>query len=130
MVDGQYSYMEDLLKLEETATGHGQGTFRPASPLRQLAWQRALVDHPDKRFSHYLLWGISNGFHIGADRTIALRTNVTNMPLVQQPQLEEAHLGRGSCKAPARAPATASGHARPDQPSRSDPSAQKVEAGC
>ena len=93
VVDGKYLYIQDLLKLEATATGLGPGIFRPATPLRQPAWQRALSSHPDQAFSRYILQGITNGFHIGADRATYFRPNLSNMPSVQQqPQLVEAHL--------------------------------------
>ena len=93
VVDGKYLYIQDLLKLEATATGLGPGIFRPATPLRQPAWQRALSSHPDQAFSRYILQGITNGFHIGADRATQFRPNLSNMPSVQQqPQLVEAHL--------------------------------------
>lgn len=85
--------MHDLLKLEATATGLGPLVFRPATPLRLLAWQKALADHPDQPFTHYILNGIAKGFHIGVDRTVTLHSNTTNMPSVcQHPQLVEAHI--------------------------------------
>ena len=93
MEEGHYRYLPDLLELEATATGLGPSCFRPATPLRLQAWQKALADHPDQPFAQYMLNGIANGFHIGADRAISLRSNTTNMPSVRQhPQLVEAHI--------------------------------------
>ena len=93
MEEGHYRYLHDLLELEATATGMGPSCFIPAKPLRQQAWQKALTDHPDQPFGNYILNGIANGFHIGADRAIMLRSSTTNMPPVRQhPQLVEAHI--------------------------------------
>ena len=91
--EGHYRYLHDHLELEATATGLGPSCFRPATPLRLQAWQKALANHPDQLFAQYILNGIANSFHIGADRTIRLRSNSTNMPSVRQhPQLVEAHI--------------------------------------
>ena len=47
----------------------------------------------NQQFSLYILQGITNGYHIGADRATQFRPNLSNMPSVQQqPQLVEAHL--------------------------------------
>ena len=93
VVDGQYLYTKDLLKLKSMSTGLGPNIFRPATPLRLSAWQEALADHPDRHFSSYILHGISYGFHIGADRALRLRPNLSNMPSVQQhPQLVESQI--------------------------------------
>ena len=93
MEEGHYRYLHDLLELEATATGLGPSCFRPATPLRLQAWQKALADHPDQLFTQYILNGIASGFHIGANRIIRLRSNTTNMPSVRQhPQLVEAHI--------------------------------------
>lgn len=56
-------------------------------------WQQSLADHPDKQFSSYILQGLAHGFHIGVDRSIALRPSRGNMPSVrEQPQLVQAHI--------------------------------------
>ena len=92
MEEGHYRYLHDL-ELEATATGLGPSCFRPATPLRLQAWQKALADHPDQLFTQYSLNGIASHFHIGADRIIRLRSNTTNIPSVRQhPQLVEAHI--------------------------------------
>lgn len=88
MVDGQYHFMPDLLRLEATATGRGPKNFKPATPLHLPAWQRALATHLDTTFANYILNGIANGFHIGADRAVRLTPGQGNMLSVQQqPQL-------------------------------------------
>lgn len=93
MVNGQYFYLQDLLKLEATATGLGPTIFTPATPLRVAAWREALANHPDRQFSQYILHGITHGFHIGANRAAKLHPNVSNMSSVQQqPQLVEAQI--------------------------------------
>ena len=51
IVGGKYLYLEDLLKLEATATGMGPGVFRPATPLKQPAWEEALSTYPDQGFA-------------------------------------------------------------------------------
>ena len=93
MVQGQYTYISDVSQLESHATGLGPRGFRPATPLRLPAWQRALADHPDKKFCSYILNGIAQGFHIGCNRGVALSPCSNNMPSVnQQPQLVEAQI--------------------------------------
>ena len=67
--EGRYRYMDDLLALEATATGHRPAPFAPATPLRPAAWQKYLARHPDQRFACYILSGIQQGFHIGVDHT-------------------------------------------------------------
>lgn len=90
---GQYVYINDLRRLELHATGLGPSVFRPATPLKLPAWQRALADHPDKHFCRYIINGIAQGFHIGCDRAVTLLPCSSNMPSVhQQPQLVEAQI--------------------------------------
>ena len=85
--------MDDLVQLESHATGLGPRVFRPATPLRLPAWQKALAGHPDERFRDYILDGITHGFHIGCDRAVRLRPCPSNMPSVQQhPQLVAAQI--------------------------------------
>ena len=86
MVNWYYRYMADLLSLEATATGVGPATFRPSTPLQPLVWEKALASHPDRH-------SISQGFHIGADRSVKLLPCRNNMPSVcQQLQLVETHI--------------------------------------
>ena len=59
VVNSQYRYIQDLHKLEATATGMGPIIFKPATPLHLPAWYEALADHPDKQFSSYILNGIT-----------------------------------------------------------------------
>ena len=51
--EGRYRYMDDLLALEATATGHGPAPFAPATPLRPAAWQKYLARRPDQRFTTF-----------------------------------------------------------------------------
>ena len=93
VVNGYYRYMADLLNLEAMATGVGPATFRPSTPLQPLAWEKALASHPERQFVAYILKGISQSFHIGADRAVKLLPCRNNMPSVcQQPQLVETHI--------------------------------------
>lgn len=39
--EGHYRYWHSLLEVEATATGRGPSCFRPATPLRLQAWQKA-----------------------------------------------------------------------------------------
>lgn len=80
--------------MEATATHTGPKCFKPATPLVLLAWQQALKEHPDPAFVHYILSGLSHGFHIGADRAcLSLRRGPANFASVRQhPQLVEAHI--------------------------------------
>ena len=52
------------------------------SPLidRLSCWRSALSTHPDNDFSHYVLKGIEQGFHIGFDYTSPLVSSRRNMP--------------------------------------------------
>ena len=93
IVAGHYQYMDDLLALEATATGHGPRCFIPATPLSYLAWQGALEGHPDSQFVEYILAGIRTGVHIGADRShIIRRARGGNLPSVRElPLLVDQH---------------------------------------
>ena len=77
--------MTDLKALEAHATGSGPNCFSPATPLIKEAWVQALAGHPDREFVAYILNGIARGFHIGADRSMALLPSRDgNLPSVRQ----------------------------------------------
>ena len=94
LCNDKYCYMSELLALEATATNTGPLRFKPATPLVLSAWQQAFKEHPDQAFVHYILSGLSHGFHIGADRAyLSLHPGPGNLTSVsQQPQLVEAHI--------------------------------------
>ena len=78
-------YMSDLQTMEATATHTGPLCFQPTTPLNVDAWQQALADHPDQTFAQYILRGIQQGFHIGADRScLSLRPGPRNFPSARQ----------------------------------------------
>ena len=70
IVAGRYKYMQDLLLLAENQ-----------APIPPLFWPRCptpinvdllisyLSSHPDQTFASYICTGLSNGFHIGFDRS-------------------------------------------------------------
>ena len=75
--DGTYTYTRDLQELEQK---------RPAippllpilgktitSPLVVHNWSAALEKHPDQKFVHYILQGLTQGFHIGFNRELKCR---------------------------------------------------------
>ena len=81
--DGTYTYTRDLLELEQK---------RPAippllpilgrtitSPLVVHNWRAALEKHPDQKFVHYILQGLTQGFHIDFDRELKCRPAKNNM---------------------------------------------------
>ena len=80
--------------MEATATHTGPQSFQPATPLVVVAWQQALVAHPDKAFANYIESGMHHGFHIGAHRAyLSLRPGPWNFPSVlQHPDLVEDHI--------------------------------------
>ena len=64
-----YMYMEDLVTLEfshSTPLPLPPKLLQIRTPLKQDAWASALASHPDRVFSHYLVQGVQNGFHIGS----------------------------------------------------------------
>lgn len=91
---GQYRYIAELQALEATQSGTGPKCFIPATPLNSQAWCQALADHPDRQFVAYILAGLRHGFHIGVDRSKALRSSAEgNLPSVRQhPALVLQHL--------------------------------------
>ena len=84
MIRSQYVYINDLIELESHVTGLGPRVFRPATPLKLRAWQRALADHPDRDFCSYILSGIAHGFHIGCDRAVHFCPCTSNLLSVNQ----------------------------------------------
>ena len=79
-----YPYTQDLLTLHNISA---QSSFIPqlegistiATPLRPLAWEEALLDHPDQRLAGYISDGLRNGFRIGHDKTLIKRPSASNM---------------------------------------------------
>ena len=94
VLNGQYRYIGNMLRLEATATGQGQSNFRPATPLNLSAWRQALASHPDSTFVSYIPKGIAEGFHIGADRSavqlIPIHSNMISIR--QHPQLVDSQI--------------------------------------
>lgn len=82
--------------MEETATYTGPQCFQPATLLFTAAWEQELEAHPDPAFSHYILSGLQQGFHIGADRACrCLRPGPGNFPSARQhPQLIHSHIAK------------------------------------
>ena len=81
--DGTYTYTQDLLALEEK-----RPSIPPllplignsiTSPLIVHNWSSALENHPDREFVHYILQGLTHGFHIGFDREVKCRSAKNNM---------------------------------------------------
>ena len=86
--------MGDLLALEATATGRGPAPFVPATPLKSAAWHNYLVRYPDQPFAQYILHGMQQVLHIGADRThLQVQRATHNLRSVaQNHQIVEQHI--------------------------------------
>ena len=101
-----YQYTRDLLALDQC---RAKKPWEPPaslgaieSPFRWERWAARLADHPDKKFSSYILEGISSGFRIGFNYSehschrgrgnmVSIRnSSVTVMQYLQ----EEIRLGR------------------------------------
>ena len=80
--------------MEATATHTGPLRVQPTTPLNVEAWQQALAVHPDQTFAQYILHGIRQGFHIGADRScLSLRPGPRNFQSASQhPFLVQGHV--------------------------------------
>ena len=51
-----------------------------STPLRPMAWQQALAQHPHREWVASLLEGMQNGFRIGLIPTTACRSSTRNHP--------------------------------------------------
>ena len=72
-----------------------------STPLKALAWRKALASYPDRAFVRYIIRGLQEGFRIGFHYPSRLRSATANMPsAVQHPQVindyiaKELSLGR------------------------------------
>ena len=69
--------------------------LRMVTPLKLQEWESALVSHPDREYSHYLIQGIREGFRVGFDRQSPLRSSGGNTPSAQeQAAAVEKYLGK------------------------------------
>ena len=133
---GRYRHMSDLLQLESTASGLGPAVFLPASPLIPSAWKQALSGHPDRVFADNILWGITVGFHIGADRSVlSLQKGTGNMPSTRQlPHLVREHIyeemAAGHVLGPLPCTFASPLPLQPHKPHPQAPPARQVEAYC
>ena len=66
-----YPYTHQLVTLGSRRSLHPtelpEACRRIVIPLKWQAWRDALVDHPDKQFTNYIVCGIREGFRIGYD---------------------------------------------------------------
>ena len=95
---GQYTYIEDLLKLS-SCCHHASATDSRlqaiSSPLHLAQWRRCLRSHPDADFSHYILQGLEFGFHIGVQEGAQLQPSRRNMQSAREhPEIIEEYLHR------------------------------------
>ena len=49
------------------------------TPLDWRAWDEALAEHPDPRFRRYIIEGIRDGFRIGFNHKVGVRSSPVNM---------------------------------------------------
>ena len=95
IVAGRYRYMQDLLQLAANQ-----------APIPSLFWPRCptpinvdllilyLLSHPNQTFASYICTGLSNGFHIGFDRSSTrLQSASRNHPSsLANPSVVENHI--------------------------------------
>ena len=95
IVCGRYRYMQDLLLL-----GANQATIPPLfwprcpTPINVDLLISYLSSHPDQTFASYIYTGLSNGFHIGFDRSSTrLQSASRNHPSsLANPSVVENHI--------------------------------------
>lgn len=79
---GAYPYTDDLVALAEMGS-HTPATWQSpttsSSPLVWTEWCKALHDHPDQRFTDFLLCGIKQGFRVGFNPVQQLKPAQENM---------------------------------------------------
>ena len=86
MVDkGSYLYTDHLISLNSFSSNSrchlvSHLSLSAYSPLIISQWQQELSDHPDRRYSEYILQGISDGFRIGFNDFHLLQSASSNLP--------------------------------------------------
>ena len=94
---GTYRFTTDLLELE-LASAVLQSLPYPScvvSPLRLVAWERALNSIPDRAFTAFLLRGLTKGFRIGvAEGAHFLPTRRNRSSAYERPDVVSAYLAR------------------------------------
>ena len=94
---GSYRFTTDLLELE-LASAVLQSLPYPScvvSPLRPVAWERALNSIPDRAFTAFLLRGLTKGFRIGvAEGAHFLPTRRNRSSAYERPDVISAYLAR------------------------------------
>eukprot|EP00731_Ephydatia_muelleri_P018367 Em0011g407a len=102
---GMYQYTRDLLALDQC---RAKKPWEPPaslgaieSPFRWERWAARLADHSDKKFSSYILEGISSGFRIGFNysehsghRGRGNMVSIRNSSVTVTQYLQEERLGR------------------------------------
>ena len=79
----RYISMEDLLAINSCRPAHPVRLPRTMeqvnTPLDWRAWDGALAEHPDPRFRRYIIEGIRDGFRIGFNHKVGVRSSSVNM---------------------------------------------------
>ena len=94
-----YVYMDHLRALDShRLSSKVSETVTPQdiyTPLNKKNWALDLSVHPDKAFANYILDGITNGFHIGFDRSFPLQSTPSNLPMASsKPEVISEYLLR------------------------------------
>ena len=77
-----YEYTSDLLCLDfcrPSSEHQCQALIGIRTPLCAAAWDRALVSHPDRAFTHHVSQGLHQGFRIGFNHRAPLKLAASNV---------------------------------------------------
>ena len=89
--------MDDLRELQ-AALNTQPPTLPPqlcavTTPMNLAAWRANLRPHPDGQFTKYILTGLANGYRIGFDRSVPLRSSKNNMTsTLAHPEVVDSYL--------------------------------------
>ena len=95
---GCYAYTDHLLRLNAKRGMAGLADSRLSlvhTPLSIPAWQACLSTHPDADFVRYITDGLQQGFSIGADPTVQLRSAPKNLQsALKNPEVVDDYLSQ------------------------------------
>lgn len=94
---GNYAYTSDLMRLDSRRhTAQGSPDQRIAgvhTPLKVDVWEKKLRYHPDRDYVRYILTGIKQGFCIGVEEGVPLKSAGRNMLSAKKnPQIIEEYI--------------------------------------
>ena len=91
--------MDDLLELDSCRSAHPiklpPGMEQVITPLAWRVWDEALREHPDQRFQRYIVEGIRDGFRVGFNYEVGLRSSPTNVASAREhPEVVQDYLSK------------------------------------